>query len=73
MLKVPLKIFQNRNSKFGQRSSINEQPDTYPESVRALALTVLVGEATRRKKKKNQCSNIRTGPLYYSIVGTVKI
>ena len=72
MLKVPLKIFQNRNSKFGQRSSINEQPDTYPESFRALALTVLVGEATRRKKN-NQCSNIRTGPLYYSIVGTVKI
>ena len=48
---------------------INQQPDTYPENFRALALTVLAGEATRRK---TQGSNFNTGPLYYSIVGTVK-
>ena len=48
---------------------INQQPDTYPENFRALALTVLATEATRRK---TQGSNFNTGPLYYSIVGTVK-
>ena len=54
---------------------INQQPHTHPENFRALAFTVLAGEATRRKKlkkKKTQGSKIRTGPLYYSIVGTVK-
>ena len=30
---------------------INQQPHTYPENFRALALTVLAGEATRRKNK----------------------
>ena len=49
---------------------INQQPDTYPENFRALALTVLAGEAIRRK---TQGSNFNTGPLYYSIVGTVKM
>ena len=38
----------------------NQQTDTYPENFRALALTVLAGEATR---KKYQGSEIRTGPL----------
>ena len=33
---------------------INEQPDTYPENLRALAPTVLAGEATRKKKKKSK-------------------
>ena len=53
---------------------INEQPDIHSENFRALAFTVLAGEATRRKKLKKtpQGSKIRTGPLYYSIVGTVK-
>ena len=70
MLKVPLKIFLNRNSKSGHEMHINQQPDTYPENFRVLALTVLAGEATRRK---TQGSNFNTGPLYYSIVGTVKM
>ena len=32
---------------------INQQPETYPESFRGLAHTVLVWEATRIKKIKN--------------------
>ena len=49
MLKVPSKMFLNRNSKIGHEMHINQQPDTYPENFRPLALTVLAGEATRRK------------------------
>ena len=50
MLIVPLKMFLNRNKKSGHEMHINQQPETYPENFRALALTVLAGEAIRRKK-----------------------
>ena len=71
---------------------INQQPHTYPENFRALALTVLAGEATQTKKTKKTTKAVRlelghyvvvgrvktqgssssTGPLFLSIVGTVK-
>ena len=52
MLKVPLKIFKIVIQISGHEMHINQQPHTYPENFRALALTVLAGEATRRKKSK---------------------
>ena len=45
---------------------INELPDTYPESLRALAPTVLAGEATRRRKSK-----ITAVPTAGSFGGTI--
>ena len=54
MLKVPLKIFQNRNSNSGHEVHINEQPDIHPENFRALALMVMAGEATQRKQLPRQ-------------------
>ena len=46
---------------------INQQPHTYPENFRALALTVLAGEATRRKKK----AKIAALPTARSFGGTI--
>ena len=44
---------------------------TYPENFRALALTVLAGEATRRKKNY-QGSEIRTGPGLHLAFGNLR-
>ena len=51
MLKVPLKMFPIEIKKSGHEMDINQQPETYLENFRALALTVLAGKAIRRKKK----------------------
>ena len=53
MLKVPLNFFKIEIQNSGHEVHINEQPDIHPENFRALALTVLAGEATRRKKMNN--------------------
>ena len=45
---------------------INQQPNTYPENFRALALTVLAGEAAPRKKSK-----ITAVPTAFSLGGTI--
>ena len=52
MLKVPLKLFLDRNKKSGHEMHINQHPHTYPENFRALALTVSAGEATGEKQKQ---------------------